>query len=62
MIERRSGKIIVLSGRALAASGRVSPPCRIQGGAGPVVETVAEEVRDHNIQINSWALAAPIRT
>ena len=56
MIERRSGKIIVISGR---------------GGAGPrpwfsayaaskaavvrMVETLAEEVRDHNIQVNAMA-------
>ncbi len=56
MIEKRSGKIIVISGR---------------GGAGPrpwfsayaaskaavvrMVETLAEEVRDHNIQVNAMA-------
>src|SRR5260370_40494333 len=53
MIERRSGKIIVLSGPG-AASAR---PCFSAYAAAKaalvrLVETVAEEVRDHNIQIN----------
>jgi len=53
MIERRSGKIIVLSG-AGAAGPRPNFSAYAASKAGVVrfVETVAEEVRDHNIQIN----------
>jgi len=53
MIERRSGKIIVLTG-AGAASPRPNFSAYAASKAALVrfVETVAEEVRDHNIQIN----------
>jgi 3-oxoacyl-[acyl-carrier protein] reductase len=53
MIERRSGKIIVLSG-AGAANPRPNFSAYAASKAAVVrfVETVAEEVRDHNIQIN----------
>ena len=53
MIERRSGKIIVLSG-AGAASPRPNFSAYASSKAAVVrfVETVAEEIRDHNIQIN----------
>jgi NAD(P)-dependent dehydrogenase (short-subunit alcohol dehydrogenase family) len=53
MIERRSGKIIVLSG-AGAASPRPNFSAYAASKAAVVrfVETVAEEIRDHNIQIN----------
>ena len=53
MIEKRSGKIIVLSG-AGAASPRANFSAYAASKAAVVrfVETVAEEVRDHNIQIN----------
>lgn len=53
MIERRSGKIIVLSGPG-AASSRPGFSAYAASKAGVVrlVETIAEEVRDHNIQIN----------
>ncbi len=53
MIEQRSGKIIVLSG-AGAASPRPNFSAYATSKAAVVrfVETVAEEVRDHNIQIN----------
>ncbi len=56
MIERRSGKIIVLSGPGAATS----RPCFSAYAASKaalvrLVETVAEEVRDHNIQINCMA-------
>jgi NAD(P)-dependent dehydrogenase (short-subunit alcohol dehydrogenase family) len=53
MIEHRSGKIIVLSGGGAAgarphfASYAASKAAIVQ-----LVETIAEEVRDHNIQIN----------
>ena len=53
MIERRSGKIIVLSG-AGAANPRANFSAYAASKAAVVrfVETVADEVRDHNIQIN----------
>jgi len=53
MIERRSGKIIVLSGSG-AAGPRPNFSAYAASKAAVVrfVETVAEEVRDHNIQIN----------
>ncbi|MGA2183404.1 MAG: SDR family oxidoreductase [Bryobacteraceae bacterium] len=53
MIERRSGKIIVLSG-AGAANPRPNFSAYAASKAAVVrfVETVAEEVREHNIQIN----------
>jgi 3-oxoacyl-[acyl-carrier protein] reductase len=56
MIERRSGKIIVLSGPG-AATSRPSFSAYAASKAALVrlVETVAEEVRDHNIQINCMA-------
>lgn len=53
MIERRSGKIIVLSGGG-AAMGRPNFSAYASSKAAVVrfVETVAEEVSDHNVQIN----------
>lgn len=53
MIEHRSGKIIVLSGGG-AASARPNFSAYAASKAGVVrlVETIAEEVRDHNVQIN----------
>ncbi|HYP12921.1 MAG TPA: SDR family oxidoreductase [Bryobacteraceae bacterium] len=53
MIQRRSGKIIVLGGRG-AADPRPGFSSYAASKAAMVrfVETVAEEVRDHNIQIN----------
>jgi NAD(P)-dependent dehydrogenase (short-subunit alcohol dehydrogenase family) len=53
MIEHRSGKIIVLSGGG-AASARPNFSAYSASKAGVVrlVETIAEEVRDHNVQIN----------
>ncbi len=56
MIDRRSGKIIVLSG-----SGASNPRPNFSAYAASkaalarFVETVAEEIRDHNIQINCMA-------
>ncbi len=53
MIERRSGKIIVLSGGGAAgARPNFSAYAASKAAVVRLVETVAEEVRDHNIQIN----------
>jgi len=54
MIERRSGKIIVLSGEG-AGGPRPNFSAYAAAKAGLVrrVETLAEEVRDHNIQVNA---------
>jgi len=53
MIERRSGKILVISGGG-AAYGRpnFSAYAGSKAALARLVESVAEEVRDHNIQIN----------
>ena len=56
MIERRSGKIIVLSGE-----GDTSPRpfftayAASKAALARLVETLAEEVRDHNVQVNAMA-------
>jgi NAD(P)-dependent dehydrogenase (short-subunit alcohol dehydrogenase family) len=53
MIEQRSGKIIVLSGTgATAARPNVSAYASAKAALVRFVETVAEEVSDHNVQIN----------
>jgi 3-oxoacyl-[acyl-carrier protein] reductase len=53
MIERRSGKIIVLSGPGAAiARPSFSSYAASKAGVVRLVETIAEEIRDHNIQIN----------
>ncbi len=53
MIERRSGKIIVLSGSGAATPRpNFSAYAASKAALARFVETVAEEVRDHNIQIN----------
>jgi NAD(P)-dependent dehydrogenase (short-subunit alcohol dehydrogenase family) len=53
MIERRSGKIIVLSGPgATGARPNFSALAASKAAVVRLVETVAEEVLDHNIQIN----------
>lgn len=54
MIERRSGKIIVLSGPG-AAEGRpnFAPLAASKAAVARLVETLAEEVRDHNVQVNA---------
>ena len=56
MIERRSGKIIVISGGG-AASARPNFSAYAASKAAVVrlVETLAEEVRDQNIQVNCMA-------
>jgi NAD(P)-dependent dehydrogenase (short-subunit alcohol dehydrogenase family) len=53
MIERRSGKIIVLSGPgAMAPRPNFSALAASKAAVVRLVETVAEEVLDHNVQIN----------
>ena len=53
MIERRSGKIIVLSGGgAVTPRPNFSAYSASKAAVVRFVETVAEEVRDHNVQIN----------
>ena len=54
MIQRRSGKIIVISGTG-AASPRPNFAAYAAGKAAVArfVESVAEEIREHNVQINS---------
>jgi Short-chain alcohol dehydrogenase of unknown specificity len=56
MIEKRSGKIVVLSGRG-AADPRAGFSAYAASKAAVVrlVETLAEEVRDHNIQVNAMS-------
>ena len=59
MVERRSGKIIALSGRG-AANSRPNFSAYAVSKAALVrfVETVADEVRDHNVQVNCMAPGA----
>lgn len=53
MIERRSGKIIALSGGGAAAvRPNFSAYASSKAALVRFVETIAEEVRDHNVQIN----------
>jgi NAD(P)-dependent dehydrogenase (short-subunit alcohol dehydrogenase family) len=53
MIERRSGKIIVLSGGgANTARPNFSSYAASKAAVVRLAETLAEEVRDHNVQIN----------
>jgi 3-oxoacyl-[acyl-carrier protein] reductase len=56
MIERRSGKIIVLSGGGAAdARPNFSAYAASKAAVVRLVETLAEEVRDRNIQVNCLA-------
>jgi 3-oxoacyl-[acyl-carrier protein] reductase len=56
MIERRGGKIIVLSGGgAMNARPNFSAYAAAKVAVVRLVETIAEEVRDHNIQVNCMA-------
>jgi NAD(P)-dependent dehydrogenase (short-subunit alcohol dehydrogenase family) len=56
MIEKRSGKIIVLGGRgAVDARPNFSAYAASKAALVRFIETVAEEVRDHNIQLNAMA-------
>jgi 3-oxoacyl-[acyl-carrier protein] reductase len=53
MIERRSGKIIVLAcGGAFTARPNFAMYAATKSAVARFVESVAEEVRDHNIQVN----------
>jgi 3-oxoacyl-[acyl-carrier protein] reductase len=53
MIERRSGKIIVLTGGgSSSARPNFSVYAASKAAVVRLVETIAEEVRDHNIQVN----------
>ena len=53
MIERRSGKIIVLAcGGAFSARPNFAVYSATKSAVARFVESVAEEVRDHNVQIN----------
>lgn len=56
MIERRSGKIIVLSGPGAAdARPNFAAFAASKSAVVRLVETLAEEVRDHNVQVNAMA-------
>ena len=56
MIEARSGKIIVMSGGgAGTARPNFSAYAASKAAVARLVETLAEEVRDHNVQINCMA-------
>ena len=56
MIERRSGKIIVLSGGGAAyARPNFAAYAASKAAVARMVETLAEEVRDKNIQVNCMA-------
>lgn len=56
MVERRSGKIIVLAGRGGATPrANFSAYAASKAGAVRLVETLAEEYGEHNIQVNSMA-------
>lgn len=53
MIERRSGKIIVLAGRGSSNSRpNFSAYAASKAGVARLVETLAGELREHNVQIN----------
>lgn len=56
MIERRSGKIIALSGGgAINARPNFSAYAASKAALVRLVETLAEEVREHNVQVNAMA-------
>ncbi len=53
MVERRRGKIIVITGRGVAnARPNFSSYAASKAAAARLVETIAAEVRDHNVQVN----------
>lgn len=59
MMEHRSGKIIVLSGRGAAnARPNFSAYAASKAAVVRLVETLAEEVRDYNVQVNCMAPGA----
>jgi 3-oxoacyl-[acyl-carrier protein] reductase len=54
MIQRRSGKILIVSGEGAAGPRPgFAPYAASKAALARFVETVAEEVREHNVQINS---------
>jgi NAD(P)-dependent dehydrogenase (short-subunit alcohol dehydrogenase family) len=54
MIERRSGKIIVLSGPGAAdPRPNFAPFAASKAAVVRLVETLAEEIREHNVQVNA---------
>lgn len=56
MIEKRAGKILVLSGGgAINARPNFSAYASSKAAIVRLVETIAEEVRDHNVQVNCMA-------
>lgn len=56
MVERRKGKIIVLSGGgSLTARPNFSAYAAAKTGVVRLVETIAAEVSDHNVQVNCMA-------
>ncbi|MGO9096343.1 MAG: SDR family NAD(P)-dependent oxidoreductase [Bryobacteraceae bacterium] len=56
MIERRSGKIVALSGDgATSPRPNFSAYASAKAALARMVETLAEEVRDHNVQVNCMA-------
>lgn len=56
MTEQRSGKIIVLSGRgATVPRPNFSAYAASKAAVVRLVETLAEEVRDHNVQVNAMS-------
>jgi 3-oxoacyl-[acyl-carrier protein] reductase len=59
MIQRRSGKIIVLTGRGVSlARPNLALYAATKTAVISFVESVAEEIRDHNVQINCLAPGA----
>ncbi|MGC9969303.1 MAG: SDR family oxidoreductase [Bryobacteraceae bacterium] len=59
MIDRRSGKIIVLSGEGAGLPRpNFSAYAAAKAALARMVETLAEEVRDHNVQVNCMAPGA----
>jgi 3-oxoacyl-[acyl-carrier protein] reductase len=58
MIERRSGKIIVLAGDGTLARPGFSVYAASKGAVVAFVESLAEELREHNVQINALAPGA----
>jgi 3-oxoacyl-[acyl-carrier protein] reductase len=56
MVERRSGKIIVLSGGgAITPRANFSAYASSKAAVSRLVETLAEEVRDQNVQVNAMS-------
>jgi 3-oxoacyl-[acyl-carrier protein] reductase len=54
MVKRRSGKIVVVSGEGAAVPRpNFAPYAASKAALARFVESVAEEVRDHNVQVNS---------